>query len=147
VSDDLLPTAKDFMKKLAVAEAEEAEKQERQRAKAQAEKHALIEQFEKPSGISDEARIKRAIIIIERAVRNGKTEVEIFRFPNSFCTDHGRAINQREPGWENTLMGVPKEIYQTWVKYFRPRGYGLGVQIVDFPGGVPGDIGMTLTWS
>jgi hypothetical protein len=34
-----------------------------------------------------------------------------------------------------------------WHKYFRPRGYKLKVQIVDFSGGVPGDIGMTLSWS
>jgi hypothetical protein len=24
------------------------------------------------------------------------------RFPNELCTDKGRAINQQEPGWENT---------------------------------------------
>jgi hypothetical protein len=62
------------------------------------------------------------------------------------CTDGGRAINQQEPGWENTLTGRPKEIYQLWAKYFRPRGYRLRVEIVDFPGGMPGDIGMTLKW-
>ena len=38
------------------------------------------------------------------------------------------------------------EIYQLWHKYFRQRGYKLRVQIVDFPGGVPGDVGMTLSW-
>jgi hypothetical protein len=68
------------------------------------------------------------------------------RFPNSLCTDHGRAINQQEPGWEDTLTGVPREIYQLWHKYFRPRGYKLRVQIVNWPGGMPGDIGMTLSW-
>jgi hypothetical protein len=29
---------------------------------------------------------------------------------------------------------------------FRPRGYKLKVQIVDFPNGMPGDVGMFLTW-
>ena len=143
---DLLPTASDVMKKLALAEAEEASKQARKLAEAEAEKNALREYFTKPSGVSDEDRIKRAVTIIERAVRNGKTEVEIYRFPNKFCTDHGRAINQQEPGWENTLTGLPKELYQCWAKYFRPRGYKLRVQIADFPGGVPGDVGMTLSW-
>ena len=74
------------------------------------------------------------------------TEVEVFRFPNQLCTDKGRAINQQEPGWENTLTGSPKEIYHLWDKYLRPRGYKLKVQIVDFPDGMPGDIGMTLSW-
>ena len=145
--DDLLPAAKDFMKKLALAEAEEAEKAARQHAKAEAEKQALQKQLEKPSGVSDDARIKRAVRIIERAVRDGKTEVQVFRFPSDLCTDHGRAINQQERGWESTLTGLPKELYETWAKYFRERGYKLRVEIVSFPNDRPGDIGMTLSWA
>src|ERR1700757_4299355 len=131
--DELLPTAKDFMQKLALAAAE-------------AEKKALLDHLTKPSGVSDEEGIRRAIKIIERAVANGRTEVQVHRFPNQLCTDKGRAIIQQEVGWENTLTGVPKEIYQLWAKYFRPRGYKLRVEIVDYPGGLPGDVGMTLKW-
>ena len=145
--EDLLPAAKDFMQKLALSEAEEAAKEMRRHAEAEAEKKALLDQFTKPSGVSDEERIRRAVVIIERAVSNGRTEVEVCRFPNNLCTDRGRAINQQEPGWESTLTGVPKELYETWAKYFRPREYNLQVQIVSFPGGVPGDVGMTLKWS
>ena len=144
--DELLPSANDFMKKLALAEAEEATKQARKHAEAEAEKKALLDQFTKPSGLSDEEAIQRAIKIIERAVSSGRTEVQVHRFPNQLCTDRGRAINQQEPGWENTLTGVPKEIYELWAKYFRSRGYKLKVEIVDFPGGMPGDVGMTLKW-
>ena len=144
--DELLPSASDFMKKLALAEAEEATKQARKLAEAEAEKKALLDQFSKPSGLSDEEAIQRAIKIIERAVSNGRTEVQVHRFPNQLCTDRGRAINQQEPGWENTLTGVPKEIYELWAKYFRQRGYKLKVEIVDFPGGMPGDVGMALKW-
>ncbi len=144
--DELLPSASDFMKKLALAEAEQASKQAGQHAEGEAEKQALLDRFKKPSGLSDEEAIQRAIKIIERAVSNGKTEVQVHRFPNQLCTDKGRAINQQEPGWENTLTGVPKEIYQLWAKYFRPRGYKLKVEIIDFPGGMPGDVAMTLKW-
>jgi len=144
--DELLPSAKDVMQKIAVAEAEEASKQARQRAEAEAEKKALLDQLNKPSGLSDEEAIARAIKIIERAMHNRLTEVQVHRFPNQLCTDKGRAINQQEPGWEKTLTGVSKEIYELWNKYFRPRGYKLKVQIVEFPGGVPGDVGMTLSW-
>jgi len=144
--DELLPSASDFMKKLALAEAEQASKQARQHAEGEAEKQALLDRFKKPAGLSDEEAIQRAIKIIERAVSNGKTEVQVHRFPNQLCTDKGRAINQQEPGWENTLTGVPKEIYQLWAKYFRPRGYKLKVEIIDFPGGMPGDVAMTLKW-
>jgi hypothetical protein len=144
--DELLPSASDIMKKVALAEAEEASKQARQFADAEAEKQALLDRLKKPSGVSDEEAIQRAIKIIERAVSNGKTEVQVHRFPNQLCTDKGRAINQQEPGWENTLTGVPKEIYQLWAKYFRARGYKLKVEIIDFPGGMPGDVAMTLKW-
>lgn len=144
--DELLPSAGDYMKKLALAEAEEASKQARQLAEAEEEKKAFLERLAKPSGVSDEEAIRRGIKLIERAVANGKSEVQVHRFPNQLCTDKGRAINQQEPGWENTLTGVPKEIYELWAKYFRPRGYKLRVEIVDFPGGMPGDVAMTLKW-
>ena len=144
--DALLPSAKEVRQKIALAEAEEAEKRARMRAETQAEKKALIDQLSKPSGISEEEAIRRGIAIIERAAKNRVTEVEVLRFPNQLCTDKGRAINQQEPGWEKTLTGSPKEIYQLWDKYFRPRGYKLKVQIVDFPDGLPGDIAMTLSW-
>jgi hypothetical protein len=142
----LLPSAKEVRKKIALAEAEEAEKQARMRAEAEAEKKALIAELSKPSGISEEEAMRRAMAIIERGIKNRKTESEVFRFPNQLCTDKGRAINQQEPGWEETLIGEPREMYQFWHKHLRPRGYQLKAQIVDFPGGLPGDIGMTLNW-
>ena len=107
--DELLPTAGDFMKKLALAEAEEASKQARKLAEEEAEKKALLDHFTQPSGVSDEEGIRRAVKIIERAVSNGRTEVQVCRFPNRLCTDKGRAINQQESGWEDTLTGLPNE--------------------------------------
>jgi hypothetical protein len=145
--DALVPSAKEVMQQIALAEAEEAKKQAQAQAAAESEKKALIDQLTKAPGTSDEEAIRRGLEIIHRAVKNRLTEVEIIRFPNELCTDKGRAINQQEPGWENTLTGTPKEIYQFWDKYFRQRGYKLRVQIVDFPGGLPGDIAMTVRWS
>jgi hypothetical protein len=145
--DDALPSAGDLMKKIALAEAEEASKQAHQLSEAEAEKKALLDHLRGPSGVSDEEGIRRAMRIIERAVSNGLTEVQVYRFPNELCTDKGRAINQQEPGWEETLTGIPKEVYQLWAKYFRPRGYKLRVEIVDFPRGMPGDVAMTLKWN
>jgi hypothetical protein len=145
--DELLPSAKDCMKKIAAVEAEEAAKEMRRRAKAEAEKKALLDRFTKASGVSDEERLKRAAAIIKRAVDNGRTEVEVGRFPNLLFTDRGRAINQQEPGWEKTLTGLPLELFRFWEQYLKPRGYKLRFEIVDFPGGMPGDVGMTLKWS
>lgn len=144
--DDVLPSAGDCRKKIALAEAEKASALVRRQAAEEAEKKELLDRFAKPSGVSDEERLKRAASIIQRAVDNGLTEVFIGRFPNMLCTDRGRAINQQEPGWEGTLTGLPRELYLFWEKYLRPRGYRLRCQIVDWPGGMPGDIGLALAW-
>jgi len=142
-----LPTAQDAMKKLALAEAEKAREQAQQKEKAEAEKKSLLDRLAKPSGISEQEALERAAAIINRAVRNGLTEVEVLRFPNALCTDHGRAINNNlEPGWEDTLIGLPKEMYQFFDRHLRPLGYKCRIQVVDFSGGVPGDIGMSLKW-
>jgi hypothetical protein len=144
--DELLPTANDIRKQSALKEAEKADEHMRLMAAAEAEKQALIEELGKPSGLTEDEKVKRASTVIQRAVRNGLHEVQVYRFPNVLCTDRGRAINQMEPGWENTLTGMPKEIFHLWKDYLQPRGYKIAYQIIDFPGGVPGDIGITLSW-
>jgi len=142
-----LPTAQEVMEKLALAEAEKAAVAVKKQADAEAEKEMLLEKLTKASGVSDEEALRRVGIIIERAVSNGLTEVQVYRFPNALCTDHGRAINQQEQGWETTLTGLPKEMFQFWERQLRPRGYKIKFQIVDFPNGMPGDVGITLKWA
>jgi hypothetical protein len=144
--DDLIPNANQIRKEAALKEAEKAEEYARLAAAVESEKRALIERLTQPSGKSEEEKVQLASTIIQRAVRNGMTEVQVYRFPNSLCTDKGRAINQQETGWENTLTGIPKEIYQLWGDYLKPRGYRIRYQIIEFPGGVPGDIAITIAW-
>jgi hypothetical protein len=144
--DDLIPNANQIQKEAALRESEKADEYVRRAAAAEAEKRALIEQLSRPSGKSEEEKIQLASTIIQRAVRNGLTEVLVYRFPNSLCTDKGRAINQMEAGWETTLTGIPREIFQLWSDYLKPRGYHIRYQVIDFPGGVPGDIGVTIAW-
>jgi hypothetical protein len=144
--DDLIPSAKEIQKQAAVKEAQKADEHAKRLAAAEAEKHALIDRLSQPSGLTEEEKVQLASTVIQRAVRNGLSEVQVYRFPNSLCTDKGRAINQMEKGWEKTLNGIPKEIYQLWSDYLQPRGYRIRYQIVDFPGGVPGDISITISW-
>jgi hypothetical protein len=141
--DALLPTAKEIQRQAAIADAEKAEQYVQKLAAAEAEKRALIERLGKPSGLSEEEKIQLASTVIQRAVRNGLSEVQIYRFPNSLCTDRGHAISHREPGWEKTLTGIPREL---WSDYLKPRGYRILFQIIDFPGGMPGDISIVLSW-
>lgn len=144
--DDLIPSAKEIQKQAALKEAEKADQYARSLAAAEAEKRALIERLSKPSGLSEDEKIKLASTVIQRAVRNSLTEVQVYRFPNSLCTDNGRAINQQEPGWEKTLTGIAQEIFQLWFDYLKPRGYRIRYQIVDFAGGMPGDISIVIAW-
>jgi hypothetical protein len=145
--DELLPTAKEIQRQAAIKEAEKADEQVRRAAAAETEKRALIEKLSKPSGLSEDEKIKLASAVIQRAVRNGLSEVQVYRFPNTLCTDRGRAINQQEPGWEKTLTGIPQEIFQLWSDYLKPRGYRIRYQIIDFSGGAPGDISIVIVWS
>jgi hypothetical protein len=144
--DELLPTAREIQKQASIQQAEKADEHARRLATIEAEKRAMIERLSKPSGLSEDEKITLASNVIQRAVRNGLTEVQVYRFLNSVCTDNGRAINQQEPGWEKTLRGIPLEIYQLWSDYLKPRGYRIKYQIIDFPGGVPGDISIVIAW-
>jgi len=144
--DDVLPTALDCKKISAEIESKKAADYLRAREAAEKEKKDLLDRLLKPSGVGDEERMKRAAAIIKRAVSNGLVEVEVFRFSHKLCTDGGRAINQQEPGWEDTLTGLPKELFLFWKAHLAPRGYRVKFQIADWPGGMPGDVSMTLAW-
>jgi hypothetical protein len=146
VADKILPRAEDARMRVAEAELEKAADYKKQAAAAEAEKKALLDQLKQPSGMTEEEKVELAARVIERAIGKGLTEVQVYRFPNELCTDRGRAINQAEPGWENTLTGIPKEVYYLWNDHLRSRGYKIRYQVIDFPGGMPGDIGVTLSW-
>ena len=139
-------SAKELMAKIAKVEGEKASKAMKAHEAAEAEKQALLDRLSRPSGLSDDEVMEKAAIIVNRAVENGMTSVQVFRFPNHVCTDNGRAINQVEDGWEQTLTGVPKEIHEFWKRQLKPRGYHIRYEIIDYPGGMPGDVGIFLSW-
>ena len=140
-------SAKELMAKIAKVEGEKASKAMKAHEAAEAEKQELLDRLSRPSGLSDDEVMEKAAIIVNRAVENGMTSVQVFRFPNHVCTDNGRAINPAEEGWEQTLTGVPKEIYEFWKRQLRSRGYHIRYEIIDYPGGMPGDVGVILSWA
>ena len=81
--DDLIPSAKEIQKQAALKEAAKADEHAKRLAAAEAEKHALIDRLSKPSGLTEEEKVKLASTVIQRAVRNGLSEVQVYRFPNS----------------------------------------------------------------
>jgi hypothetical protein len=144
---DVLPSAKDCLRKMAEVEARKAVEQAKKERLVRAEKQRLLDQLTMPSGVDEDQRMRRAAAIINRAVNNGLTEVEVGRFSNTLFTDGGRAINQQERGWEATMTGLPKELYEFWATHLKPRGYRIKAQVADWPKGMPGDISLTLIWT
>lgn len=85
--------------------------------------------------------------LVENAVRNGKFEAMVYSFPSDLCTDSGRAINSGDKDWPQTLQGKAKEFFERYQRFGKPLGYKLKAMIINFPGGVPGDVGLFLNWA
>jgi hypothetical protein len=85
--------------------------------------------------------------LVQNAVKDGKMEAMVYSFPSDLCTDSGRAINNYDPNWPATLQGKAKEFFERYEKLARPQGYKLKAMVINFPGGVPGDIGLFLNWA
>jgi hypothetical protein len=90
--------------------------------------------------------LKRVSALVRGAAERGEREVLALRFPSEFCTDGGRAINNFEPDWTETLTGFAKRALAFFEAELKPQGYHARAQIMDFPGGVPGDVGIFLRW-
>jgi hypothetical protein len=125
-------------------EMEEMEKEEKLRAQKEKDLRAFTESFlTEHVGDEERAMIQRLVM---NAVANGKFEAMVYSFPSDLCSDSGRAINSRLPHWPETLQGKAKELYERYLSIAKPQGFRLKATIINFPGGMPGDVGMTLKW-
>ena len=94
------------------------------------------------------AELKRNLAVkLRSAAQRGESEVLVMRFPNSLCADKGRAINNAEEGWPETLTGRPRQAYEFWKEHLQPNDFKLKAMIVDWPAGLPGDVAFFLSWS
>ena len=93
----------------------------------------------------DEMAMVRRLVM--NAVKDGKFEAMIYSFPSDLCTDSGRAINNIDPRWPETLQGKAKEFFESYEELAKPRGYKLKAMVINFPGGIPGDVGFFLNWA
>jgi hypothetical protein len=85
--------------------------------------------------------------LVANAVKDGKMEAMVYSFPSDLCTDSGRAINNNDPSWPETLQGKAREFFERYQEFGKPGGYKLKAMVINFPGGVPGDIGFFLNWA
>ena len=80
------------------------------------------------------------------AAERGEKDFLLLRFPSALCADGGRMINAPDPNWPSSLRGPAADVFERWRDELKPAGFGLVARILEFPGGYPGDAGLTLTW-
>ncbi|MFO1116069.1 MAG: hypothetical protein U1E28_10325 [Beijerinckiaceae bacterium] len=114
-------------------------------SKAHQAQQELLKRLQSDDPIPDDV-IRSFLTRLKTVATTGANEILIGRFPSELCTDHGRSINQAEESWPDTLQGRPRKAYEFWKEKLQPLGYKLKVLIVDWPNGLPGDVGMYLTW-
>jgi hypothetical protein len=89
---------------------------------------------------------ERVNAAIRRAAEQGHHQIQVLTFPASYCNDGGRRINSLDPNWPESLEGFAKRAYEFFDREMKPLGYKLHAEIISFPGGMPGDVGMFLKW-
>jgi len=143
--DDTRLTAADFRMLVADRERQEvAHKRADQDALTAQRRHRVAELIDQH--ISD-GNWRRLIHQAHHAAECGEREFMLLRFPSALCCDGGRAINAEQPGWPQTLRGEAAELYLRWERDLKPQGFPITARVLDFPGGMPGDIGLFLDWA
>jgi len=135
----------DLKKVASDAEMKKAEENLKRAKKHEEEQKQLHEMFmakELPPNAGE--RVNNAV---RRAAEQGLNKVQVITFPATYCNDHGRRINNNEPDWPASLEGYAKKAYDYYEKELRPLGYKLHVEVLDYPGGMPGNIGFSIKWS
>ncbi|MCE1236943.1 MAG: CBS domain-containing protein [Hyphomicrobiales bacterium] len=130
-----------------LVEAHEDAKRQARELEHQAHERARLALVKKLAGehMNDRAwhdLLERAHAAAER----GEKDFLLLRFPSALCSDGGRMINAPDPNWPTTLRGPAADVYEHWRDELKPAGFGLVARILEFPGGYPGDAGLTLTW-
>jgi hypothetical protein len=117
--------------------------------RAEKARQDLIKRLAEPLDLTPERRKEVLLPLrakLRAAAERGQTELMVMRFPNVLCTDKGRAINNADPSWPETLSGRPRQAYELWQNQLKAAGFRLSAMIIEWPGGMPGDVGFFLKW-
>lgn len=142
MSDILRP--QDLKKIADDIEMEKAKKTLEHMKKEEEEKAGLRELF-MSRDIHPDAKT-RVNTAIRRAAEQGNRQLMVIEFPSTYCNDSGRRINNLESDWPDSLEGFAKKAYQYYLQELKPLGFKVTAQILDYPGGMPGRVGLFLSW-
>ena len=136
----------DLKRRMAEREAAKAAEEVRHMQEQEEKQKAVMAEFHKPPERTAEQLMELVMRLVSQAAERGQSEIQVYRFPNALCSDGGRRINNAEPDWHDSLEGRPKFGYEFWHDHLRSLGFGLKAEVLEYPGGKPGDIGFFLTW-
>lgn len=83
---------------------------------------------------------------IAKAFADGEKDLMLFSFPSELCSDGGRRINHRLEGWEESLPGAARRVFEFWRDDLQQRGFLFSAAIISYPDGMPGDVGVFFSW-
>jgi hypothetical protein len=90
--------------------------------------------------------VARVNAAVRRAAEQGNRQTLAVTFPAAYCNDKGRRINNLEADWPDSLEGFARKAYEFYMAQLKPLGFKLTAQILDYPGGMPGNVGLYLSW-
>ena len=138
---------------IAPAELQEIAGEKEKRAIREAEAHAMAAEAEQKElqklflerHVHPDAE-RRFSEAVRKAASGGHHKLMILRFNSRWCADAGRAINSFDEDWPSSLTGFAKEVYEAYETRLRPLGYKMEASILDYPDGMPGDVGLFVRW-
>jgi hypothetical protein len=145
IAGDTLFSATAVQQYMAQRRRAEQAKEEARQAEMKSSEEEQIKRLMEPIEI-DEERLANFMRRVRSAAEQGEHQILILRFPSAMCRDSGRAINNSLPGWEGTLVGVPQQLLQVWHEHLKPLGFRFSAEVLDYPDGMPGDIGLFCKW-
>jgi CBS domain-containing protein len=143
-ADEARVNVADFRRLVSDCEGREMQHSEEQRRSASEERRRRVAELI-DRHISDDGW-RNLVHEARMAAERGAKEFLLLRFPTQLCADGGRAINGSEPDWPATLRGEAAELYLRWERDLNPQGFRLAARVLDYPGGMPGDVGLFLVW-
>lgn len=83
---------------------------------------------------------------VKHLAEQGKHEFLVFQFPAELLSDRGRRVNNLQADWPDSLQGFAKRAFDFYQEQLKPAGYRVRAEVLDYPNGNPGDVGLFLCW-